>query len=282
MINNFIKRAITGVLFVAILVGCILYDAFSFGILFTAISALTIYEFGQLVNMRAEGVKINKTINMLGGAYLFLAIMGFCIDAADSKIFIPYVLLLLYMMISELYLKKENPVLNWAYSMLSQLYIGLPFALLNVLAFHNDPGSEYSSVSYNPILPLSIFIFLWLNDTGAYCIGSLIGKHRLFERISPKKSWEGFFGGLILSLASSQAFAWFAPEINRMNWLGLAATVVLFGTWGDLIESLLKRTLGVKDSGNVLPGHGGMLDRFDSVMLAVPASYIYIELFIRN
>ena len=135
MINNFIKRAITGVLFVAILVGCILYDAFSFGILFTVISALTIYEFGQLVNMRAEGVKINKTINMLGGAYLFLAIMGFCIDAADSKIFIPYVLLLLYMMISELYLKKENPVLNWAYSMLSQLYIGLPFALLNVLAF---------------------------------------------------------------------------------------------------------------------------------------------------
>ena len=94
MINNFIKRAITGVLFVAILVGCILYDAFSFGILFTVISALTIYEFAQLVNMRAEGVKINKTINMLGGAYLFLAIMGFCIDAADSKIFIPYVLLL--------------------------------------------------------------------------------------------------------------------------------------------------------------------------------------------
>lgn len=183
MINNFIKRAITGVLFVAILIGCILYDAFSFGILFTVISALTIYEFAQLVNMRAEGVKINKTINMLGGVYLFLAIMGFCIDAADSKIFIPYVLLLLYMMISELYLKKENPVLNWAYSMLSQLYIGLPFALLNVLAFHNDPASEFSSISYNPILPLSIFIFLWLNDTGAYCIGSLIGKHRLFEQI---------------------------------------------------------------------------------------------------
>ncbi len=139
MINNFIKRAITGVLFVAILVGASFMTHSAFGILFTAISALTIYEFGQLVNMRAEGVKINKTINMLGRAYLFLAVMGFCIDAADSKIFIPYVLLLLYMMISELYLKKENPVLNWAYSMLSQLYIGLPFALLNVLAFQNDP-----------------------------------------------------------------------------------------------------------------------------------------------
>ena len=183
MISNFIKRAITGILFVAILVGCILYNSFSFGILFMAISALTIYEFGQLINSRAEGANVNKTIIMLGGAYLFLAVMGFCIDAADSKIFIPYLLLLLYLMISELYLKKANPMLNWAYSMLSQLYIGLPFALLNVLAFHNDP--EYSSVSYNPILPLSIFIFLWLSDTGAYCVGSLIGKHRLFERHIP-------------------------------------------------------------------------------------------------
>ena len=112
MISNFIKRAITGILFVAILVGCILYNSFSFGILFMAISALTIYEVGQLINSRAEGVNVNKTIIMLGGAYLFLAVMGFCIDAADSKIFIPYVLLLLYLMISELYLKKENPVLR--------------------------------------------------------------------------------------------------------------------------------------------------------------------------
>ena len=112
MASNFIKRAITGVLFVAILVGCILYTSFSFGILFIIISALTIYEFGQLVNMRADGVNVNKTIIMLGGAYLFLAVMGICIDAADSKIFIPYVLLLLYLMISELYLKKENPVLR--------------------------------------------------------------------------------------------------------------------------------------------------------------------------
>lgn len=108
MASNFIKRAITGVLFVAILVGCILYTSFSFGILFIIISALTIYEFGQLVNMRADGVNVNKTIIMLGGAYLFLAVMGFCIDAADSKIFIPYVLLLLYLMISELYLKKRK------------------------------------------------------------------------------------------------------------------------------------------------------------------------------
>lgn len=279
MKNNFLQRAITGILFVAIIVGCILYDPLAFGTLFVTVSALTIREFGHLVNQSGE-VSINRTITMLGGAYLFLAIMGFCIDAAGSKIFIPYLILIIYLMVSELYLKKKNPVLNWAYSMLSQMYIALPFAMLNVLAFQNDP--EASSVSYNPILPLSIFVFLWLNDTGAYCFGSLFGKHRLFERISPKKSWEGFFGGLAVVLGASQALAWYAPEISWYNWLGLSATVVIFGTWGDLIESLLKRTLGVKDSGNLLPGHGGMLDRFDSLMLAAPAAYIYIELFIRN
>lgn len=276
MINNFIKRAITGVLFVAILVGCILYNPLSFGILFTIISALTIYEFGQLVNMRVEGAKINKIIAMLGGAYLFLAIMGFCTNASQkgSSIFIPYVLLLLYMMISELYLKKENPVLNWAYSMLSQLYIGLPFAMLNILAFHNNP--EYSSVSYNPILPLSIFIFLWMNDTGAYCIGSLIGKHRLFERISPKKSWEGSIGGGIVAIGVSFILAHYFPFMSMLEWAGLALVVVIFGTWGDLTESLFKRQLHVKDSGNILPGHGGMLDRFDSALMAIPAAVVYL------
>lgn len=276
MINNFIKRAITGVLFVAILVGCILYNPLSFGILFTIISALTIYEFGQLVNMRAEGVNINKMITMLGGAYLFLAIMGFCTNEGQegSKIFIPYVLLLLYMMISELYLKKENPILNWAYSMFSQLYIGLPFAMLNILAFNYDP--TYSSVSYNPILPLSIFIFLWLNDTGAYCIGSLIGKHRLFERISPKKSWEGSIGGGVVAIGVSFVLAHYFPFMSMWEWAGLALVVVIFGTWGDLTESLLKRQLHVKDSGTILPGHGGMLDRFDSALMAIPAAVVYI------
>jgi phosphatidate cytidylyltransferase len=276
LINNFIKRAITGVLFVAILVGCILYDSFSFGILFTIISALTIYEFGQLVNMRVEGVKINKTITMLGGAYLFVAIMGFCTNAGQegSKIFIPYVLLLLYMMISELYLKKENPVLNWAYSMLSQLYIGLPFAMLNILAFNYN--KEYNSVSYVSILPLSVFIFIWLNDTGAYCIGSLIGKHRLFERISPKKSWEGSIGGGVVAIGVSFLLAHYFPFMSMWEWAGLALVVVIFGTWGDLTESLLKRQLHVKDSGTILPGHGGMLDRFDSALMAIPAAVVYM------
>ena len=272
MKNNFIQRAVTGVLFVIVLVGCILYSPLSFGILFTIISVLSVHEFAQLVSKSSE-VSINKTITALGGAYLFLALMSFCTQqSVGARVFLPYLGLLLYMMITELYLKKKNPTGNWAYSMLSQLYVALPFALLNVLAFQNSP--ETGSVTYNPILPLSIFVFIWLSDTGAYCVGSLIGKHRLFERISPKKSWEGSIGGGIFSIASSLGFAHFFPFMPGWQWVGLAIVVVIFGTWGDLTESLMKRQLGIKDSGNILPGHGGMLDRFDSALMAIPAAVV--------
>ena len=274
MKNNFIQRAVTGVLFVIVLVGCILYSPLSFGILFTIISVLSVHEFAQLVSKSSE-VSINKTITALGGAYLFLALMSFCTQqSVGARVFLPYLGLLLYMMITELYLKKKNPTGNWAYSMLSQLYVALPFALLNVLAFQNSP--ETGSVTYNPILPLSIFVFIWLSDTGAYCVGSLIGKHRLFERISPKKSWEGSIGGGIFSIASSLGFAHFFPFMPGWQWVGLAIVVVIFGTWGDLTESLMKRQLGIKDSGNILPGHGGMLARFDSALMAIPAAVVYL------
>ena len=273
MKNNFIQRAITGALFVVILVGCILYSPLSFGILFTIIAALSVHEFAHLVNKSGE-VSINRMITALGGAYLFLALMGFCTSAIDARVFLPYLGLLLYLMITELYLKKKNPIGNWAYSMLSQLYVALPFALLNVLAFQNSP--ETSSVTYNPILPLSIFVFIWLSDTGAYCVGSLIGKHRLFERISPKKSWEGSIGGGIVAIGSSFIFAHYFPIMNMAEWAGLALIVVIFGTWGDLTESLLKRQLHIKDSGAILPGHGGMLDRFDSALMAIPAAVVYL------
>lgn len=274
MKNNFILRTVTGVLFVAALVGGMLYNPLSFGLLFTVISALSVHEFAQLVNKSGE-VSINKTITSLGGAYLFLALMSFCTQQnAGARVFLPYLGLLLYLMITELYLKKKNPIGNWAYSMLSQLYVALPFALLNVLAFHYSP--ETGNVSYNPILPLSVFVFIWLSDTGAYCVGSLIGKHRLFERISPKKSWEGSIGGAVLSVASAFVFAHYFPFMPQWQWAGLALVVVVFGTWGDLTESLMKRQLGIKDSGNILPGHGGMLDRFDSALMAIPAAVVYL------
>ena len=276
--KNLIIRALTGIIFVVVLISAIYIHPIFFLILFCIITGLTLWEFGGLVK-HYENANLQRTVNVLGGVYLFIATFVYANGLTDGKIFLPYLLFIMLTMIAELYYKAPNPINNWAFTLFAQVYCAGSFSILNFIGA--EPGTP-GVMSYTPLFIMAIFIFVWLDDTGAYLVGSLIGKHKLFERISPKKSWEGFFGGLILSLASSQAFAWFAPEINRMNWLGLAATVVLFGTCGDLIESLLKRTLGVKDSGNVLPGHGGMLDRFDSVMLAVPASYIYIELFIRN
>ncbi|MBQ4163286.1 MAG: phosphatidate cytidylyltransferase [Parabacteroides sp.] len=276
--KNLIIRVLTGAIFGIVLISSICLHPLSFLILFSLITALTLWEFCGLVK-QYENTRLQQIMNTIGGVYLFVATFTYANELVDGKIFLPYLLFLILTMIAELYYKAPNPINNWAYTLFAQLYVAGCFSILNFIgAEPNTPGM----MSYSPLMVMAIFIFVWLSDTGAYFVGSMIGKRKLFERISPKKSWEGFFGGLFFALASSQALAWYAPEIGRLTWLGLALTVVLFGTWGDLIESLLKRTIGVKDSGNLLPGHGGMLDRFDSVILAAPASYIYIELFIRN
>ena len=265
--NNLIQRSITG----------ILYSPFTFGLLFALITGLSLWEFARLVNSKKD-VSVNPFITTMGGVLLFLAFFCYCTEASDARIFIPYLLILIYLFVSELYRKQSSPLNNWAYSFLSQIYVALPFALLCVLAFQrNTDLSESSPVSFNAILPLSVFIFNWSNDTGAYCTGMLFGKHRLFERISPKKSWEGSIGGGVISILVSLVMAHFFPFLTAAQWVGFALTVVVFGTWGDLVESLMKRQLGIKDSGNILPGHGGMLDRFDSTLLAVPAVVLYLQ-----
>lgn len=274
MKNNFIQRAITGVIFVGVLVGGILWGPISFSLLFALISALTIHEFGTIIS-KQQDVEINKPICMLAGIFLFFGFAYLGVMPGQTEVLIPYLFLIIYLLVSELYLKKKNPLNNWAYAMMSQIYIALSFAMLNVLAYHSTEASPYN-VQYNPILPLSIFIFTWINDTGAYCTGMLFGKHRLFERISPKKSWEGSIGGGVFSVIAAVIMSHFFPFMSLGIWIGLALTVVVFGTLGDLTESLLKRTLGIKDSGNILPGHGGMLDRFDSTLMAVPAAVVYL------
>lgn len=273
MKSNFIQRTITGIIFVAVLIGGILGGPISFSVLFALITALTIHEFGTIAG-KQDGIQINRAVCMLAGVFLFFGFAYLGVAPGENEILIPYLFLIIYLMVSELYLKRKNPLHNIAYTMMSQMYIALPFSMLNVLAFHTSLTGSVSE--YNPILPLSIFIFTWINDTGAYCTGVLFGKHRLFERISPKKSWEGSIGGGIFSIIAAVVLAHFFPFISLGVWIGLGLVVVVFGTWGDLTESLLKRTLGIKDSGNILPGHGGMLDRFDSTLLAVPASVVYL------
>ena len=275
MKSNFILRTLTGIIFVSVLIGCILGGPISFSVLFALISALTVNEFGKIISSSGE-VQINRPICMLSAIFLFFSFSYLGVQPGNNGILAPYLFLIIYLLVSELYLKRKNPVHNWAYTMMSQLYIALPFALLNVLAFHSPEAGGESQ--YNPILPLSIFIFTWINDSGAYCTGVLFGKHRLFERISPKKSWEGSIGGGVFSIIGSVVMAHYFDFLTLPAWIGLALVVVVFGTWGDLVESLMKRTIGIKDSGNILPGHGGMLDRFDSTLMAVPAAVVYLYL----
>ena len=275
--KNFIVRTITGIIFVAAVVASFMRPE-AMVLLFSIITGLTVWEFTGLVNERPD-VTVNRFITTVAGVYFFYAMTYFCSDiyagVAKSVVFIPYLVTIIYLLIAELYLRQKDPIQNWAYTMLSQMYIALPFSLLNVLAFN---ATSQGMVAFNTLLPLSIFVFLWINDSGAYCVGSLLGRHKLFPRISPGKSWEGSIGGAVFVLAAAWAISEFLDQqmLNTIEWLGLGLTVVVFGTWGDLAESLFKRTLGIKDSGNILPGHGGMLDRFDSSLLAIPAAVVYL------
>lgn len=287
--NNFILRTLTGVAFVAVLIGCTVYSPLTFAGLFCIISMLATREFCTLMNSR-DGIEVNTVITTMSSGLLFIALFATCTDNVDGFIYLahsvlfylPYALTIIYLLVAELYLKHEDPIGTWACTMMSQLYIALPFALLNLLAFNTEMSSRFW------LFPLSTFVFIWASDTGAYCVGSLLHNvfpAKLFPRISPKKSWIGSIGGGVIAMLIG-ALIWYLTNnlesdsvcsiLTLPEWLGFALVVTVFGTWGDLVESLIKRTLGIKDSGNILPGHGGMLDRFDSSLLAIPATAVYL------
>ena len=282
--KNLIIRAITGVLFVVVLVGSLVLHPYAQLGLFAVITAMTVWEFTTIVN-RHMHLHVNRFITTAAATYLFVAVWAFNTNLMGAEVFIPYLISIIYLLVSELYFDRPENVQNWALALMAQLYIALPFASLNTLCFIATPAG----VSYYYWYALSLFIFLWSSDTGAYVFGSWLGKHKLFPRISPGKSWEGSIGGCITAIVASQVIASFipfaetvTPLTSRLLWAGLALLTVVIGTWGDLVESLLKRRLGIKDSGNILPGHGGMLDRFDSSLLAIPAAVVYIHTIMLN
>lgn len=268
---NFVVRVLAGAVFVGLLLGGILINEYTFISVFSLILVLTLHEFYGLVEKDAK-VPIVRTWNIVGGFALFLGSYYYTAYSSSILAFVPYIIYILILFISELYMKQQNPIQSLAYSLLGQIYIAAPFALTNYLVFAYQPGN------YHYVYVLALLVFIWVNDSFAYLTGMTFGKHRLFERISPKKSWEGFIGGAAVALASSLIFAHFFPNLPAWAWIGFAAVTVVFGTWGDLFESLIKRTLGVKDSGNMIPGHGGILDRFDSTIIAIPAIFVYLVL----
>jgi len=271
--KNFLIRTTTGVIYAAILLAGIFGGPYTFAGLFAIITALCLWEFYGLVNK-----DVPRIFNVCGGMYLFVATFLITYKGFDFSIYLPYFGFLLLIFVLELYRRKENPLLNYAHSFLGQIYIALPISLLNRVAFL--PSGQEIIYNYHFIL-MALFVFIWANDTGAYLVGMAIGKRRLFERVSPKKSWEGFFGGMAFAIIAALAIVYFRPEIKHIQWVGLAILVVLFATFGDLTESLMKRTLNIKDSGKALPGHGGFLDRFDSMLFAIYALFFYTEVVLR-
>jgi len=274
--KNLFTRSLTGIAYVILICIGILWNSLSFFIVFSIAVILCLWEFYHLIKAQKR-TKINPYYNCLGGFLLFVVTYLYASGVFGYYIFFVYLIYIVGILISELYEKQQDPITHSAYIFLGQTYIAIPFAILNLIAFRGISGE---TPDYNSLMVLSLFVFLWVNDTGAYLVGMAFGKHKLFERISPHKSWEGFFGGLVFTIASAFVFAHFEPSTKFYHWVGLSLTVVIFGTWGDLIESLIKRTLGVKDSGCSLPGHGGYLDRFDSFLLAVYGMLFYVQLFI--
>lgn len=267
--KNFLSRLITGIIYVGLICLCISWGSLSFLALFSLVTFLCLWEYYGIINTK-RNAGISRWFNSAGGVLLFVSTYLACSGVAEVYIFFPYLLYLIYTYVYEVFAKSEAPFLRLSRTILGQVYIAVPLSLLNAIAFR---GGDYLYV-----FVLSLFIFIWVNDTGAYIVGVTLGKHRLCERISPKKSWEGFWGGLVFTFASSFVFSYLYPEISWLWWASIALAIVVFGTFGDLVESLFKRNMDIKDSGHSLPGHGGFLDRFDSLLLAVYAMY-FLEYF---
>ncbi|MBR2638341.1 MAG: phosphatidate cytidylyltransferase [Bacteroidaceae bacterium] len=269
--KSFIIRTATGIVFVGTLLAAMLYSNITFGILFALIAGLAVNEFCNIIQ-EYKKTTFSTLLAVLGGIYLFFLFFASTnLNIGNITLLsLPYILLVVYIFVRELYRKEGGALDNFAYFCLSQVYAAIPFALLNIPATYNG--------TYHYILPLAIFVFLWSNDSGAYCIGCLFGKHKMFKRISPKKSWEGFAGGTAVAIIAGFIMSQFFDILSTWQWMTMAAVVVAAGTLGDLIESCMKREAKIKDSGNILPGHGGILDRFDSFILATPCVVIFLYL----
>ena len=264
--KNLITRALTGFIYVTLLAGCTIYGPVSAFFFFGIVAAATIYEFGTVMNAHA-GASLPRAVNSLAGFILVAAVWLFCIGS-DSALRMTglWALLLLYIMVSELYRGSQDSLRNWSLCLASQLYVALPFALLPLLSINTD--EQAGRMAYT-----------WVNDTFAYLSGLTLHNifpWKLFPSVSPKKTWVGSTGGCVFTLLAAVGIWYVQPgTLSLLQWLGFAAIVVVSGTYGDLVESHLKRQLGIKDSSHILPGHGGLLDRFDSALLAIPAVTVY-------
>ena len=274
--STFTTRLISGTIYVALIVLVLLLSmVWGLWILLSVFAVAGIIEFNRLTGVNRPYI-FRIVLDCVAAVWLLYATAQYGMAISHGiGIFLPYLLYLLYVVCRSTFLPHQAMLPSLGNSLIGQLYIAVPLALTIRLTLVVDPFS--SMTQYNGLLLLAIFIFIWVNDTGAYLVGSRWGKRRLAPNISPKKSVEGSIGGLLLVLLSAVVLRLLLfPELSWLSILLIAAVVAIFGTIGDLFESSLKRQAGVKDSGKLIPGHGGILDRIDSLLLAVPAVYLLL------
>ena len=288
--NKLLKRSASGLVYVGAIVGAIFAGNLWFALLCMVFAAIGIHEFQNATTDSLEKATTLGRIINAGDIVIVLLALSLSYSWTDIRVpgvmidicGIALIVLLLAKPIVTLYDKRATALRHLAFSVLSLIYILVP--LLSLHQLYASPGSAVClGEGVGAYLVLTLFILIWLNDTGAYCVGSLIGKRRLFERLSPKKSWEGFFGGLVFSsLGSWLCFIYLGTlpqmELGAIGSIAIGAAIAIAATWGDLFESLIKRTAGIKDSGTLIPGHGGVLDRIDSLLIAAPWMVIIVSL----
>jgi len=272
-VNNFFTRTITGVLFIVIIVGSAMWNFGEFAVLFGVFTLFGTFEFYKLIEkLNVKPYKITGTlIGLLVYVVSVLNSAGI-IDKQTNLLFLSLFALSIFIFIFELFRKSDVSFQNIAFTFLGIIYVSVPFSLLVSLA--NYKAGNTGVLTF----PIYYFLIIWTYDTFAYLVGIKFGKNRMCERISPKKSWEGAIGGLIFTLIITVILSKYFNFLSLVQWLGLALIIVVFGTLGDLVESMLKRNANSKDSGKFFPGHGGILDRFDSLLLSVPFVYIYLRI----
>ncbi|MHA7877973.1 MAG: phosphatidate cytidylyltransferase [Bacteroidota bacterium] len=262
------KRSLSALISIPIVITAIYWNVWSYFFLFLLVVVLAMLEFYRLVSL--GDIRPNKWVGISVSIITYVLTFLTMNKAMPSGYFYLLCPMVALICLIELYQQSVVPFANIAYTLLGIVYVSGPFALLHVIAFAQG--------TYSHEIVIGILLMLWANDTGAYLVGSSIGKHKLFKRISPHKSWEGVLGGAALALIVSYVIASYFSTIRLTTWLGMSTIIVVMGTYGDLVESMLKRSLKVKDSGSVIPGHGGFLDRFDSFLLAVPCIVALIKL----
>jgi phosphatidate cytidylyltransferase len=271
-LSNLQQRIIAAIIAVPCLLFCVLYSDYTFLVLFLVIGILAQLEFYKLVGSISDNLPLTFYGTFCG---VVMHVLAFFIERGDLAYQYYYILspLLTFIFFIKLYKSKdEKPFKNIAYTFLGIIYVALPFTLFTVLAFiKND--------TYDPNIVLGCLFLLWSSDSGAYFAGTKFGKTKLFERVSPKKSWEGSIGGLVTAMVVATIISKYYTNYSSFQWYAIGVIIVVAGTYGDLVESLFKRSINIKDSADTIPGHGGFLDRFDGLLLSIPFIIPFVKLF---